>query len=172
MSRAAPTNPTPPAMGPARPHWFNPFVPRFRDDPHPMFHRLRAEAPVHYCAPADVWFLTRYADVQAALTDDARFSSDSRNWEGHSRYFHRPGPDDAAGVYSRWMLQMDPPDHSRLRVLLNGAFTPRVVQRLRPRIRAIVDELMTPMLAAGKGDFVREVAFALPIIVIAELLGV
>ena len=95
------------------PHWFNPFVPRFRDDPHPMLHRLRAESPVHYCALANTWFLTRYADVQAALTDDERFSADARHWEEHARFFHRPGPHDAAGVYSRWMLQMDPTDHSR-----------------------------------------------------------
>ena len=160
------------ARGPAPAHWFNPFLPRFRDDPHPMLRRLRESEPVHFCATADVWFLTRYDDVQAALTDDERFSADARHWEGHARYFHRPSEEDAAGVYSRWMLQMDPPDHSRLRVLLSGAFTPRVVQRLRQRIRAIVDELMGPILERGKGDFVAEVAHALPIIVIAELLGV
>ena len=168
MPRAAPPSPSA-ATGP---HWFNPFVPRFRDDPHPMLHRLREESPVHYCALANTWFLTRYADVQAALTDDERFSADSRHWEEHARFFHRPGPHDAAGVYSRWMLQMDPPDHSRLRVLLNGAFTPRVVQKLRPKIRSLVDDLLAPMLERGKGEYISQLASPLPILVIAELLGV
>jgi cytochrome P450 len=160
------------ATKPAPPHWFNPFVPRFRDDPYPMLHRLRDESPVHYCALANTWFLTRYKDVQAALTDDERFSADSRNWEEHARFFHRPGPQDAAGVYSRWMLQMDPPDHSRLRVLLNGAFTPRVVQKLRPKIRSLVDGLLAPLLERNKGEYIAQLAYPLPIIVVAELLGV
>jgi cytochrome P450 len=169
MPNAAPSKSSSPA---ASPHWFNPFVPRFRDDPHPMLHRLRAESPVHYCALANTWFLTRYKDVQTALLDDVRVSADSRHWDEHARFFHRPGPQDAAGVYSRWMLQMDPPDHSRLRVLLNGAFTPRVVQKLRANIRSLVDRLMAPMFERGKGDFVKDLAYPLPILVIAELLGV
>src|SRR5688500_3003878 len=156
----------------AGPHWFNPFLPRYRDDPHPLLHRLRTEEPVHFSALADVWFLTRYADVQAALTNDRDFTADARHWEQHDRHFRRPGPNDAAGVYSRWMLQMDPPDHTRLRVLLNGAFTPRVVQKLRATIRSICDRLLAPMLQLGKGDLLTTVAYPLPIIVICELLGV
>jgi cytochrome P450 len=154
------------------PHWFNPFLPRYRDEPHALLHRLRAEEPVHFSALADVWFLTRYADVQAALTDDAHFTADARHWDQHERHFRRPGPDDMAGVYSRWMLQMDPPDHARLRVLLNGAFTPRVVQKLRATIRAIVDRLLAPMVSRGRGDVIAALAYPLPIIVICELLGV
>ena len=156
----------------AGPHWFNPFLARYRDDPHPLLHRLRSEEPVHFSALADVWFLTRYADVQAALTNDRQFTADARHWDQHARHFRRPGPDDAAGVYSRWMLQMDPPDHTRLRVLLNGAFTPRVVQKLRATIRTICDRLLTPMLQRGKGDLISLLAYPLPIIVICELLGV
>jgi len=127
---------------------------------------------VHFSALADVWFLTRYADVQAALTNDRQFTADARHWDQHARHFRRPGPDDAAGVYSRWMLQMDPPHHTRLRVLLNGAFTPRVVQKLRQTIRSICDRLLAPMLQRGKGDVITTVAYPLPIIVICELLGV
>jgi cytochrome P450 len=154
------------------PHWFNPFLPRYRDDAHPFLHRLRAEDPVHFSDLADAWFLTRYADVQAALTNDEHFTADTRHWDQHSRHFRRVGSDDMAGVYSRWMLQMDPPDHTRLRALLNGAFTPRVVQKLRDTIRTICDRLLAPMLERGKGDFLNAVAYPLPIIVICELLGV
>ena len=157
---------------PAAPHWFNPFLPRYRDDPHPLLHRLRAEEPVHFSELADVWFLTRYADVQAALTNDRQFTADARHWDQHGRHFRRPSDADAAGVYSRWMLQMDPPDHTRLRVLLNGAFTPRVVQRLRAAIRSTCDQLIAPILQRGKGDLLQTVAYPLPIIVICELLGV
>jgi pimeloyl-[acyl-carrier protein] synthase len=157
---------------PAAPHWFNPFLPRYRDDPHPLLHRLRAEEPVHFSELADVWFLTRYADVQAALTNDRQFTADSRHWDQHARHFRRPTDADAAAVYSRWMLQMDPPDHTRLRVLLNGAFTPRVVLKLRETIRSICHKLLKPILERGKGDVLQTVAYPLPIIVICELLGV
>lgn len=168
------STPTPPRPAPAKPHWFNPFLPTFRDDPHPMFHRLRREEPVHYCSRAGIWFLTRYDDVLFALKEGA-FSADSRHWENHARYFRREASDhtsDVADVYAKWMLQMDPPDHTRLRALLVGAFTPRVVEAMRPRIRALIHRLLDAVTPTGRMDFVGDLAYPLPIIVIAELLGI
>jgi cytochrome P450 len=74
-------------------------------------------------------------------------------------------------VYDKWMLQLDPPDHTRLRALVNKAFTPRVVERMAARIRAIVEDTFDRHAECGEMDFVRELAFPLPIQVICEMLG-
>ena len=102
---------------------YNPFLPEFRDDPHPSFHRLREEDPVHFSPIVGVWILTRHADVMAALRD-SRLSASSRHWENYDRYFFRKGSDGVspmAETYDNWMLQMDPPDHTRIRSLFTKA---------------------------------------------------
>ena len=114
-------------MSQVAPVTFNPFEPNFRIDPYSTYRRLRSEDPVHQ-SPLGATVLSRYADCLAVLRD-RRWSSDFGNAE-------QPGlePDlDILGD-SRPFLFLDPPDHTRLRGLVNRAFTPRVVKGLRSRI--------------------------------------
>lgn len=147
---------------------FNPFLPEFRADPYPMYHRLRVEDPVHRSTlMEDTWIVARYADG-AAVLHDRRFG-----WEGAQELLlDRLGPGPIQRVRSKWMLFMDPPDHTRLRTLVNKAFTPRVVEAMRPHIREIVDELLGAVEGAGRMDVIADFAYPLPVIVICEMLGV
>jgi cytochrome P450 len=141
--------------------------PRFKADPYPFYARLRAEAPVHrmrlgFWLPK-AWIVTRYADVLALLKDD-RFSNDFTSklpWVPRST---RP--------LTRHMLTRDPPDHTRLRTLVNKASTPRVVEGMRGRIQAVCDGLLDAAAARGRVELVAELALALPLTIIADLLGV
>lgn len=152
---------------------YNPLRPEFAQNPYPALHRLRAADPVHYSPLLGVWVLTKYADVSAALRDP-RLSAAARNWKGYERFFLRPqlesNPLDE--MYKRWMLQLDAPDHTRLRALVSAAFTPRAVQHMRGRIRAIVDGLLDAMQAAGSFDAIADFAHPLPVVAIADMLGV
>jgi hypothetical protein len=151
--------------------------PAFRRDPYPVYRALRERAPVLQGerGPFRFCFVSRHADVATVLRDP-RMSVD--------RPFQpRPAADDgvdpatlhplarALRAMSRVMLFRDPPDHTRLRGLVGRAFTPRRVEALRPRIQALVDELLARPLADGGMDVVRDFAEPLPIRVIAELLG-
>ncbi len=151
--------------------------PAFRRDPVPTYNLLRERAPIATIERGALHFtvLTRHADVVAVLRDP-RMSVD--------RAFQpKPIADDGADpatlhplaralrALSRVMLFRDPPDHTRLRGLVNKAFTPRMALALRPRIQTLVDELLAKPLADGGCDVVRDLAEPLPILVIAELLG-
>jgi pimeloyl-[acyl-carrier protein] synthase len=143
---------------------FNPMDPQFVADPYPTYHRLRAEDPVHR-SPLGFWILTRYDDVVAVLRDP-RFAKEAIAAFVAAR-FGKPVP--AIGLS---MLDRDPPDHTRLRGLVNKAFTPRVVEALRPRIQQIVDELLQRLVGAGAMDLIEDFAYPLPVTVICEMLGV
>jgi cytochrome P450 len=139
------------------------LAPEHRDDPYPAMAELRANAPV--ADAGAVWLLSRFADCRAALLDP-RFSSDARN----AADFDPTDPLALAGA--ALMVFNDPPDHTRLRGLVQKAFTPRRVHDLRPRVAAIVDELIGARAAAGEMEVLGDVAYPLPFRVIAELLGV
>jgi pimeloyl-[acyl-carrier protein] synthase len=143
---------------------FNPMDPEFLADPYPMYHRLRAEEPVHH-SPLGFWVLTRYDDVVAALRDP-RLAKEAIAGFIAAR-FGAPVPH--LGLS---MLDRDPPDHTRLRSLVSKAFTPRVVETLRPRIQQIVNGLVDTAEDAGSMDLVEQFAYPLPVIVICEMLGV
>ena len=150
---------------------FNPFDPVTRADPYPVYRRLREEDPIHR-SPLGIWILSRYADIEPILRD-ARFSNDIRN----ARSFPlatSSGPEFEQRLERRAkvMLFVDPPDHTRLRGLVNKAFTPRVVEQLRPRVQQIVDDLLTKALDNGEMDLIADLSYPLPVIVIAEMLGV
>jgi cytochrome P450 len=146
--------------------------PEIAADPYPLYHRLRSDDPVRWDAPLNAWVVTRYADVQSAL-GDARLSAEritlSTEWLPEAMR-ETLGP--VFRALSRQMLFLDPPDHTRLRGLVNKAFTPRVVQGIRPRIQAIVDDLLDAVQPAGRMDVIQDFAYPLPAIVIAEMLGV
>ena len=144
---------------------FDPMDPEFLADPYPTYHRLRAEDPVHH-SPLGFWVLTRYEDV-AAILRDARFIKEPLAALVAARF----GSEVPRGV-GLSMLDRDPPDHTRLRSLVSKAFTPRVVEGLRPRIQAIVDDLIARAEPTGSMDLIEEFAYPIPVNVICEMMGV
>ena len=147
----------------------------FRADPHRVFAQMRAQDPVFQQVGLDgetpIWFVTRYEDVAAVLLDDERFVRDARLAFTPEELEAMP----VSGVpeaIENHMLNRDGDDHRRLRRLVTKAFTPKMVERLRPRIQAIADELLDAVESRGTMDLSAEYAFPLPITVIAELLGV
>ena len=145
------------------------------DNPYPLFADVRARGAVHHATLADghdAWLVVRYEEAMAAL-NDPRLSKDmlAAFAEGSEVLAEGlPGPD-----FARHMLSVDPPDHTRLRRLVSGAFSPRRVDALGPQVQAITDDLLDEIAAAdetGPVDLVPTFAFPLPYTVICELLGV
>ena len=135
-------------------------------DPYSVHARLRAQRPVTpVVMPGGpgAWLITGYAEARAALADP-RLSKHMPGWH--------PEPDSIFAALDLHMLNSDPPDHERLRKLVNKAFTARRVQRLRPRITAITAGLLEDMSTRTEADLLASFAFPLPITVICELLGV
>jgi pimeloyl-[acyl-carrier protein] synthase len=151
---------------------FNPFLPEVHEDPYPLYHQLRAADPVHR-SPLGFWVLTRHADVLAVLRDP-RMSRDPRRSERMEMLRVSAEVDEllSSEEAAPSMLFVDPPDHTRLRALVTKAFTPGAVERLRPRVEAIVAELLDRVLGAGAMDVVEDLAYPLPVTVICELFGV
>jgi hypothetical protein len=153
---------------------FNPLAQGMREDPYPFYRRLRESDPFHRSRAADGFVLSRHEDVIAVLRD-AEFSSDERNMKIFPRMVARMA---RAGVPDPYlddqmsMLRRDPPDHTRLRGLVARAFTPRSIERMRPRVEQILKELLEPRPAHGAMELVRELAAPLPVRVIAEMLGI
>ncbi|HEY2311115.1 MAG TPA: cytochrome P450 [Gaiellaceae bacterium] len=146
----------------------------FRADTYATFARMREQDPV-LCQPGmdgetPIWWVTRYEDAEAVLVDDERFVRDPRLALPPDQ-LRSELPEFVAFIDSN-MLNRDGGDHRRLRRLVSKAFTPRMVEQLRPRIQEISDELIDRAEAAGEMELVSEFAFPLPITVIAELLGV
>ena len=129
----------------------------FIEDPYPTYEQLRRKDPVHRMRLIEAWALTRYEDVQDVLADHKRFTNAERNYD-YMQY--------------RTFLDLDPPDHTRLRGLVSKAFTPRAVRELGPRIQELVDELLDAAAGKSRIDMISDFAFPLPVIVIAEMLGV
>lgn len=151
---------------------FNPFVPAFRDNPYRPYQQLRQTDPVHWSDTFNFWVLTRYADC-VSLLRHSRASANPRDWEHYNDYAEALGGEGAAAdMEQHWMLLKNPPDHTRLRKLATKAFTPRVVEGMRPHIQHIVDDLLDQVAAQDGFDIIAELAFPLPVIVIAELIGV
>ena len=148
---------------------FNPWAPGFIADPYPFYHRLRATDPMHL-TPLGFYVASRHADV-AAILRDKRFGKDFIG-----RITRRSGPEILEEpVYrsmSHWMLQLDPPDHGRLRGLVVRAFTARRVEDMRPRIQQIVDEIIDRLELQGCADLIADFAFRLPVTVICDMLGI
>ena len=145
---------------------FDPFLPEFNADPYPFYHRLREADPVHH-SPLGFWVLTRYDDCVMVLRDP-RFGR--AGFEGLLESVY--GNTVERGRLPTSMLFRDPPDHTRLRGLVSRAFTPRVVEGLRPRIQQIVDGLLDRVQGAGRMEVISDLAYPLPVTVISEMLGV
>jgi cytochrome P450 len=140
-------------------------------DPYPIYAWLRDHDPVHWSESLQAWVVTRYADVREVWERPADFSSDRFRKVGEAFASQRPEVRAVARVLAEWLVFRDPPDHTRLRALLQKTFTPRHLEKSRPRIQEAIDALIDASLADGETDFVARFAFPLPALVIAMLLG-
>lgn len=146
----------------------------FKANPYPFFARLRAEAPVCRVRTPDrreTWLVTRHDDVVELLRDE-RFIKDRRAALTPAQASRQPWIPAALKPIERNMLDLDPPDHTRLRGLVHRAFTPRLIEDLRGRVQAITDELLDAAQGRGRMDLIGDYALPLPTTIIAELLGV
>ncbi|GLW52860.1 cytochrome P450 [Kitasatospora phosalacinea] len=153
---------------------FDPRSAEFVARPYPAYAALRERAPVHHHAPTGQWLVSRYADVNALLRD-RRLGRTHTHRFTHEE-FGRPAPDPAHEPFhtlnDHGLLDLEGPDHARIRRLVSKAFTPRTVEALRPTVRRLAAELVDGLLADGGGDLIARVAEPLPVAVIAEMLGI
>ena len=146
---------------------YNPLSSRTAQDPYPVYAPLRARDPVHRSRLLKAWLFTRHSDVDAILRDHQHFASDPRKGTLSSRQHAMLPPADEFT-----MLFLDPPDHTRLRSLVNKAFTLKAVDDLEPRIRGVLGSLLDDIEDPAGFDLMQAVARPLPVILIAEMLGV
>jgi cytochrome P450 len=133
-----------------------------RLNPFPWYRQMREQKPVSYDPRRHAWSVFRYDDVQRVLGDYASFSSQ----------FHGGATQSASQPFAASMISADPPRHRELRSLVTQAFTPRAIEALAPRIAAIVGELLDQVMDSGRMDVIHDFGYPLPVVVIAELLGI
>jgi cytochrome P450 len=138
---------------------FDPFSPEFQADPYPAYAELRSHDPVSHQEGFNSWVISRYEDVAYVLKNPTLFSSSAIDMH-------------VEGDQTRTIINTDPPEHTKMRNLVNRAFTPRMVLDMEPRIREITRGLLDRAMPAGEMDLVEDLAIPLPVTVIAELLGV
>jgi cytochrome P450 len=151
---------------------YNPFVPEVHANPYPLYLQLREQDPVHWSPLLEAWILTRYDDVLEVLKHP-RFSADRRR--ARNRFVQAAMEQQAqAGPFAQaqTMLSSDPPQHTRLRGLVSKAFTFKAIEAMRPHIQEIVDDLLERVQDKGRMDAIWDLGYPLPVIVIAEMLGV
>jgi len=145
------------------------FTPAFLADPYPTYHMMRSTRPVHHNAKDGKWYLTRHADVAAALRNPQISSAGVGQL---SQRFPQPGLQKAFDSMSQSMIHCDPPAHTRLRGLVSKAFTPHAVEAMAGRIQGLVDDLLDQAARRGRMDIISDLAQPLPITVIDAMLGV
>lgn len=140
-------------------------TPKFKANPYPFYARMRAEAPVARTKlfGQPTWLVTRYDDVVAILRDERLL----KEWHPATKWLFR-----FAGSITRHMLNRDPPDHTRLRALVQKAFTPKLIEHMRERIQNICDELLDELASTGRMELISGYALPLPLTIIADLLGI
>ncbi|MEB8340975.1 cytochrome P450 family protein [Streptomyces endophyticus] len=147
----------------------------FASNPYPAYAWLREHAPVHRTtlpSGVEAWLVTRYADARQALADPRL----SKNADHHDEPSHAKGktgiPGERKAELTTHLLNIDPPDHTRLRRLVSKAFTPRRVAEFAPRVQQLTDDLIDAFATKGEADLIHDFAFPLPIYAICDLLGV
>jgi cytochrome P450 len=158
-----------PAQAAATAPLFNPLSPDFIRDPYPHYDLLRRVDPLHI-TPHGMYLASRHADVTNVLRDK-RFGKDFVE-RSTRRYGPKIMEEPLFRSMSHWMLQQDPPDHSRLRGLVVKAFTARRVEDMRPRIQQIVDQTLDRIVPQGHMDLIEDFAFRLPVTIICDMLGI
>src|ERR1700721_1264055 len=151
------------------PPLFNPLSPEFIRDPYPHYERLRNTDPMHL-TPFGSFVASRHAEASLVLRDK-RFGKDFVE-RSTRRYGPKIMDEPVFRSMRHWMLQQDPPDHTRLRGLVVKAFTARRVEDMRPRIQAIVDETLDRIAPRGHMDLIEDFAFRLPVTLICDMLGI
>ncbi|MCX5226648.1 cytochrome P450 [Streptomyces sp. NPDC006553] len=166
---------TDPASCPVSPPAPELFTWEFASDPYPAYAWLREHAPVHRTtlpSGVEAWLVTRYGDARQALADQRL----SKNPAHHDESPHAKGktgiPGERKAELMTHLLNIDPPDHTRLRRLVSKAFTPRRVAEFTPRVQELTDRLIDAFVEKGSADLIHEFAFPLPIYAICDLLGV
>ncbi|OLO36337.1 hypothetical protein BTR23_15820 [Alkalihalophilus pseudofirmus] len=146
------------------------LAPEVVKNPYPYFHLLRAEDPVYWSDKWNGWILTRYHDINEALLNPGLTSQRIRP----SKSMPKEKVLDMVSTFeilSKWMVFNDPPNHTRIRMLVNKAFTPKAVEEMRPFMYEVTDYLLDQVESAKKMDVIRDYAFVLPILVISKMLG-
>lgn len=150
------------------------FSQKFKANPFPTYAQMRREAPVYaHRSPngSTIWFITRHDDVVEVLKDNVRFVKDFRNTK-EEKGERGKGKVSVHQAINRNMLFADPPDHTRLRALVNQAFTPRRVEQMRPRVQEVADLLLAQVAPKGAMDIIADYALPLPVVVISDMLGI
>ncbi|MBT2507557.1 cytochrome P450 [Streptomyces sp. ISL-98] len=153
---------------------FDPWSPSFVADPYPAYAELRARGRVHWYEPTRQWLVPHHADVSALLRD-RRLGRTYLHRFTHEEFGRTPPPPEHEPFHvlnDNGMLDLEAPDHTRIRRLVSKAFTPRTVERLAPTVRRLAGELVGAFVAEGGGDLLSAVAEPLPVAVIAEMLGI
>jgi cytochrome P450 len=167
-TRPGVARPTPSELG------YDPWDPGFVADPYPALGRLRETAPVAFDERTSQWLISRHADVNALLRD-RRLGRSYLHVASHEAWGRTPPPAEQAPFWDLLnvqMIDMEPPDHTRLRRLVTKAFTPRTVEALRPRIEDIVGIVVEHARGLGEFDLIADLLELVPVTVIAELLGI
>ncbi|MEV6113669.1 cytochrome P450 [Streptomyces sp. NPDC052109] len=153
---------------------FDPWDPAFVADPYPAYAELRARGRVIRYEPTDQWLVPHHADVSALLRD-RRLGRTYQHRFSHEDFGRTPPPPEHEPFHTlndHGMLDLEPPDHTRIRRLVSKAFTPRTVERLKPYVHGLAGDLVAALVRDGGGDLLRDVAEPLPVAVIAEMLGI
>ncbi|MFI6355660.1 cytochrome P450 [Streptomyces sp. NPDC050743] len=153
---------------------FDPWDPAFLADPYPAYAELRARGRVIRYEPTDQWLVPHHADV-AALLRDRRLGRTYQHRFSHEEFGRTPPAPEHEPFHTlndHGMLDLEPPDHTRIRRLVSKAFTPRTVERLKPYVQGLAGDLVAALVHNGGGDLLTDVAEPLPVAVIAEMLGI
>ncbi|MGW3172527.1 cytochrome P450 [Streptomyces sp. NPDC001153] len=153
---------------------FDPWDPAFLADPYPAYAELRARGRVIRYEPTDQWLVPHHADV-AALLRDRRLGRTYQHRFSHEEFGRTAPPPEHEPFHTlndHGMLDLEPPDHTRIRRLVSKAFTPRTVERLKPYVHGLANDLVAALVHNGGGDLLTDVAEPLPVAVIAEMLGI
>ena len=151
---------------------YSEYDPQLLANPYPLYHQLRTEDPVHWSDALGCWLITRFDDVVSALRDHGRFSSNRMSsFMGQLPEAAQDEAQPLRDYLSKFIGLLDPPDHTRIRKLVHKAFEPNVVQRMRPWIQKIVDDLLDEVHQQGRMDVIRDLAYPLPVTVIARIIG-
>ncbi len=145
----------------------------FNQNPYPVYHQMREHAPVYWSDAWGCWMLTRYEDITWTLQDYQTFTSLGRltaSMDLPEPLWERVEP--LVRHYSQGLINVDPPDHTRMRKLVHMAFTPRAIRKMRRYIEDIVDRLIDEQIERGQMDVIWDFSYPLPVTVIAEMMGI
>ncbi|MEU3337424.1 cytochrome P450 [Streptomyces sp. NPDC002144] len=153
---------------------FDPWDPAFVADPYPAYAELRAKGRVRYFEPTNQWLVPHHADVSALLRE-RRLGRTYLHRFDHEDFGRTPPPAEHEPFHTlndHGMLDLEPPDHTRIRRLVSKAFTPRTVEQLKPYVSELAGDLVDRLVEKGGGDLLTDVAEPLPVAVIAQMLGI